>query len=345
MTSLPGLTCPECGHAAKDEVHLFRARRRWRVAGLAAATMVLGLAWTMWPAWESGQFWAWVPTDIILRCRGLWRSLPAESQQAYTHEYWNRDLTPRQYNYRMGRVIRIYLDPEQGTRSERLSHAVRHYRMTHDGMVRRVPAGRRWQTVHTKDPWTVLTPQTAGSLIDSMVFRWRLDTSGSRWEAEIGILGRANRHAATIMLDRMFSEDIEWPLYIAGTSQGLHLAISLEAIASEDAQRRARAATALYLAAYSTTRGARPPGIFDDETALSREALLSAAGPAANAFLELTDSPDRDVANRAARVLLLIAPVAYDQIFDLYSRREAFDPDVSQQVLRTFDRMRRPRYE
>lgn len=49
MGGVPSLTCPECGRDAKVERRLFRTRRRWRRAVIAALVVLAGWAATAIP--------------------------------------------------------------------------------------------------------------------------------------------------------------------------------------------------------------------------------------------------------------------------------------------------------
>lgn len=76
LSRTPGLTCSECGHAARGEAELGKARRRW---GVAAATLVAVAAAAVWTqSIILNQGWAsYVPDVLLVRLPWL---LPAGSR-------------------------------------------------------------------------------------------------------------------------------------------------------------------------------------------------------------------------------------------------------------------------
>ena len=45
LSRTPGLTCSECGHPARTEAELGRARRRWGTAAAALAAVAIAAVW------------------------------------------------------------------------------------------------------------------------------------------------------------------------------------------------------------------------------------------------------------------------------------------------------------
>jgi hypothetical protein len=66
LSHTSGLRCSECGHQARRERRLFRARRRWRFAVLGLAMIVGGYALRVTPAVKQRGWVAAVPTTAII---------------------------------------------------------------------------------------------------------------------------------------------------------------------------------------------------------------------------------------------------------------------------------------
>src|SRR5262245_34729523 len=66
MSHSPGLVCSECGHAAKRERRLFKARRRWRLAGVALLMWIGGYALSVTPDFKQRGWIAAVPTKALI---------------------------------------------------------------------------------------------------------------------------------------------------------------------------------------------------------------------------------------------------------------------------------------
>ncbi|MFO0874213.1 MAG: hypothetical protein U0575_09615 [Phycisphaerales bacterium] len=65
LSGTPGLTCGECGFAATDEHELHRARRRWRVAGLALVVLLAGASVVRWRTTDVG-WTSLAPTRLLI---------------------------------------------------------------------------------------------------------------------------------------------------------------------------------------------------------------------------------------------------------------------------------------
>lgn len=77
LSRTPGLTCSECGHAARGEADLGRARRRWGVAVGTLVAVAVAAVWTQSILLNQG--WpAYVPDAVLVRLPGLlpsgWRA-------------------------------------------------------------------------------------------------------------------------------------------------------------------------------------------------------------------------------------------------------------------------------
>lgn len=66
MAGVPGLLCPECGKAAKDEEGLKRRRRRWRAAMVWAFVVLLGIVGAMTPRMSRQGLVGAVPTTVLV---------------------------------------------------------------------------------------------------------------------------------------------------------------------------------------------------------------------------------------------------------------------------------------
>lgn len=76
LSRTPGLTCSECGHAARGEADLGRARRRWGVAVGTLVAVAVAAVWTQSILLNQG--WpAYVPDMILVRLPAL---LPLDAQ-------------------------------------------------------------------------------------------------------------------------------------------------------------------------------------------------------------------------------------------------------------------------
>ena len=65
MGGVPGLTCPECGRAARNERRLFRARRRWRWVSLAAMLALLAVGTAATPSLSREHWLEWAPDPVL----------------------------------------------------------------------------------------------------------------------------------------------------------------------------------------------------------------------------------------------------------------------------------------
>lgn len=61
-----GAACPECGKPIKAQGRLFRTRRRWGYAALAALAIVLGGVLSLTPTVRSGRGWTLVPDPVLI---------------------------------------------------------------------------------------------------------------------------------------------------------------------------------------------------------------------------------------------------------------------------------------
>ena len=78
LSRTPGLTCGECGHAARDERGLSRTRRRWGIAAAAvAATAAIAVATQL--SILSSSWASYLPDGVLVRLPGMQRlgELPA----------------------------------------------------------------------------------------------------------------------------------------------------------------------------------------------------------------------------------------------------------------------------
>lgn len=80
-----GMKCPECGHTARNEKHLYRTRRRWLPALVSAFLAALGATWTI----EQAQQRGWVS---LLPTRAIVLALPFVGE---SHEPLNTELIRR----------------------------------------------------------------------------------------------------------------------------------------------------------------------------------------------------------------------------------------------------------
>ena len=70
LSRTPGLTCSECGHPARTEAELGRARRRWGTAAAALAAVAIAAVWAQ--SVVLNQAWpAYVPDLLLVRLPGL----------------------------------------------------------------------------------------------------------------------------------------------------------------------------------------------------------------------------------------------------------------------------------
>jgi hypothetical protein len=96
MTGVPGLVCPECGKAARREKSLFRTRRRWRMAGVAALVAGLGLAGALTPRARERGWRSLVSTPVLLlfappRHEMMWMdSTGRQREDLFAKELWSR---------------------------------------------------------------------------------------------------------------------------------------------------------------------------------------------------------------------------------------------------------------
>src|SRR5678815_1670039 len=66
VAGVQGLTCPECGRAARAERSFFRTRRHWRRAAAALLVAVCAYGAGLAPrAIRSGSWWSAVPTPVL----------------------------------------------------------------------------------------------------------------------------------------------------------------------------------------------------------------------------------------------------------------------------------------
>lgn len=66
MDGIEGRRCPECGKTTKSERRLFRTRRKWRWAAVAALGVIASLPLAGWSRWET-KGWEGVPGDVLVR--------------------------------------------------------------------------------------------------------------------------------------------------------------------------------------------------------------------------------------------------------------------------------------
>src|SRR5262249_9241169 len=78
MAAIPGLTCPECGRAARDERALFRTRRRWRWVAAGTLLALLAAAAPLAPDAIRGGGRPAIPSAVLVRIApmddGAWNS-------------------------------------------------------------------------------------------------------------------------------------------------------------------------------------------------------------------------------------------------------------------------------
>jgi hypothetical protein len=67
MDGVPGLRCPECGHAATAERHLLRTRRRWRLAALSIPLLLAGYAAAIAPRIHARGWPGAIPSWVLAR--------------------------------------------------------------------------------------------------------------------------------------------------------------------------------------------------------------------------------------------------------------------------------------
>jgi hypothetical protein len=84
MAGVPGLVCPECGLAARDEGDLLRTRRRWRLAGAAVVLLLSAITVSHVPAYRAGGIWAAVPRPVLIWFIPSFERLSAGGAQAPT---------------------------------------------------------------------------------------------------------------------------------------------------------------------------------------------------------------------------------------------------------------------
>ncbi len=65
MDRVPGLQCPECGHAAGGEHRLLRTRRRWRIASVALLLLILGVALRTVPTYLHAGWYGLIPSAYL----------------------------------------------------------------------------------------------------------------------------------------------------------------------------------------------------------------------------------------------------------------------------------------
>jgi len=66
MRATEGLTCPECGRAARRERALLRTRRRWRAGVVGLLVLAIGVGVGISPRGKAGAWHLWVPDTAVI---------------------------------------------------------------------------------------------------------------------------------------------------------------------------------------------------------------------------------------------------------------------------------------
>ncbi len=66
MSATPGMVCPECGKTSRREKHLFRTRRRWRLAVVGVLAALVGVGTALAPNVRTDGWLSIVPTTALM---------------------------------------------------------------------------------------------------------------------------------------------------------------------------------------------------------------------------------------------------------------------------------------
>jgi hypothetical protein len=344
MTGSTSLTCPECGYAAKHHKDFRKGRRNWRMAGVAVIVVFAGVCGGLWPAISRGDHWRYLETSTLIWFASIPAIMPSDSEQKLYHEIWQRHLTEEEYALLATLVADNYNNSTNLSTTTLLERAFHTCRRTPEGKV--IFHGERVDFDPTNiadDPTAMLKRDLAIRMLDGLVVQWRLTSSreGATWLRRIARLGCANVFARQTMLERLFHEPTEWPLYsVYPTADDGNVMIAyMEALKTKDDLRQGRAAACLLYYQYlvGTLIPLRADQAWIKEQYPAARVLRQKAQPVCDDLIAETADSSPDERETAVKLILHWRGVFAEAGPLMRQRASTFGSDLASHVEEVFD--------